>query len=684
MYQWGVARYGRSLLVAGIAVTFLALAFRGAGTRGIIAEEIQPYLPRYPVVLEWARGPATSASIVAMPPYEPGAPPPPRWVATSQWPVVAYAGVVRNWPVFIRGYQSAIATYLGLALGPLLGGGIAGIRRSTALLGVTVVLLAWLFSSRSNPRAAPWAAAIVGLSFGMVSIASTGYGFEVGSRAAMMGSLAVLAARGPPRTRGTVLVGVLAGLAILSRATIAVALVPAMLVLLARRGCRPRGSSIALLLALALGIPVALTLVSGSVAGFRAGTAPLSTLPGLGAAAHLLRAPRRLVLLLAWLGDATSLWGPLARDQPASLGSLAPTAVVASVPVLAGAWRTVRGVAADGEKVFLAALAGSALASAWFYGERAAFQLALPLEPLIALAAGDQLAALGARVGRGRAWSLAAPTLGAAAVAVRLHSLVVGMSLEATNESSMLSGRSQRAAVARMRELGLAGPELVTTSYNHAGVVEAWSDGRLRPLHAWPAFSTAPGTVSDCRLDAAWRILLTARRPRYALLNAREDVYESAGIEAASIDASLQRVLRAFRMSAEVEAFPTEGGTDGWVLVHLVGEPPPPATEEPADLACPRSGAVSVASFHGLDVGERIGGFDIEAIYTAEQSGAVVAWVLARHPSVTAVFDVRPEAVARDPVARGSGFGVSYRGRPSLPDDVLEADAEAIAAVLTP
>lgn len=104
-----------SLGLIGVGVIFLALAWPGAGERGVVAEEVQPTLLRHPHVLTEAGG-----EVILMAPFEPGAPPRPRWVATEQWPVLSFDGETRQWPVFIRGHQSALGTYvaLALALGP--------------------------------------------------------------------------------------------------------------------------------------------------------------------------------------------------------------------------------------------------------------------------------------------------------------------------------------------------------------------------------------------------------------------------------------------------------------------------------------------------------------------------------------------------------------------------------------
>jgi hypothetical protein len=276
-------RWAVPSLIALLLGMFLVLALIGAGTRGIVAEEVQPYLPQYPKVLESKHG-----ELRAMPPHEPGAQRKPRWVQTSQWPVVSWQSEERIWPVFIRGHQTALATYFGIAAAPLLGGGIAGVRRSSALLGLALVVLTILLSrrlARSSPQASPLrpllVAALLVFSFEVLSFARTGYAFELGSRVLMMAALVVAAAPSPRRTSTAriLAVGLLVAAAILCRATVAAALLPALAVLLWPSERRPGTRDWILGGAIGIGLPIAVVVATQWLIGFRAGTAPMADYP---------------------------------------------------------------------------------------------------------------------------------------------------------------------------------------------------------------------------------------------------------------------------------------------------------------------------------------------------------------------------------------------------------------------
>src|SRR5690349_6047540 len=100
-----------------VALIHLVIAWPGAGSRGIIAEEIQPYLRHYPKVLELRGG-----DVNYLPPnddpelrsaVDEGREVEPRWVGTRQWPEVGYQGRERVVPVFVRGHQTAIGSLWG-------------------------------------------------------------------------------------------------------------------------------------------------------------------------------------------------------------------------------------------------------------------------------------------------------------------------------------------------------------------------------------------------------------------------------------------------------------------------------------------------------------------------------------------------------------------------------------------
>jgi hypothetical protein len=538
------------------ALVFFGLAWPGASERGIIAEEVQPYLRRHPVVLEEQIG---GRAIVPMPPAEPAAPPPPRWVSTSQWPQLAYDGSDRQWPLLIRGHQSALGAYPGLLLGPALGGGIAGIRRSTVLMGLAIVWLTLALSRRLGGASPLLAALVLAASFGMVAISRTGYGYEVASRLAMVAALATAARPAPPSRARALAVGALAGVAVICRATVALALVPALAALWWPRARRPPAGRAALGVIALVAVPAIVLAVAVWVTPPRPDSLPLANFPWADLRPRLAGAPRQGVILLAWLADATAIWRPVARGDT-SLGAVAAAATLGALPMAAAAARVAGGRAGDGERMFLAALGSSIVGGALLYGSPNQFQLALPLEPLFAIAVAEQLPALPAAGPRA--------ALTAGVLAWRAFTAGSGLALDGRTANPMLSGACQRAAVAHLTDLGVSGERILTTTYNHAGVIEAWSDERLRPVHAWPLLRTPPG--DDARLDPQWARLLERYRPEIVVLTDGRNLFESHGMDPPAIGRSLARVSAARGVSlTDAGRFPTESGTPGWALVRL-------------------------------------------------------------------------------------------------------------------
>jgi hypothetical protein len=737
-------------VLLGFAGVFLALAWPGAGLRGIVAEEAQPHLHRYPIVLTRAEpgarpepgarsepngppsaGPAGRAdgqtpqegprppSIVRMPPYEEGAPARPRWVTTSQWPVIAYDGESRVWPVLLRGPETALGSYVHIAIGPILGGGIAGVRRSTVLLGLCVVLLTGLVAARLHRRAnvppgpggragaadpspgevdaIAGAAALVAGSFGVIALARTGHISEVAGLLAMMLALAGLASREPPTVRRAAWVGLACGVAILCHAAILIAIVPAILVLCLSRDRTPSRRAAATLAALGVVLPVLLVALLALAAPFQSGNAPFGGAPLEHIPARMLVIHRQLVLTLAWLGDATSVWGPLARGEAPLGSSLWRAAAIGGVPFVAATVRLAFGRAETGEKLFLATLASSVLAGALLYEGPNAFQLALGLEPFFALALAEQIAALvGASRApahqavsrRARAYRVRAWALGAVVVLLRIDSISRGLGLDAMTANPMLSGKAQRAAVLRMTELELTGPEVVTTAYHHVGVLEGWTDGAIRPLHAWPALESPPD-ANDCPIQASWREIFRVYRPRYVLLTEGPTLHESRGTRSPAIARGLRRAAEIAGMTVHLDSsFPTESGGPGWALVRLRYPPSllaPGRDELAVDPACPIDSTEPPAgerlsSFEGLAPGGRVGAMRIEGL---ERRDGVVRITVKRNDDV-AVLEVRPEGEGPPPAASGGGYGVSYRNSDTrvFQSEELVAAAAAIAAEL--
>jgi hypothetical protein len=560
-------------LLAGPAL-FLAIAWNGPAQRGIGAEEIQPYLKRWPRVLE-----RTVDRVVAMPPYEPGAPPRPRWVATSQWPVLGYDGVDRMWPLLIRGYQSAAAAWIGILLGPLLGGGVIGIKRSTVLMMSLVILFTGLFARRvmtSRGQASvvphetppgPLALALVGLSlaisYGIYGPGTSGYGFEIASRAAMMAALALAAGREIMTPGRALAVGTAAGLAITSRATVVVVLAPALAVLLVSQRRRMTMKALGPLVACAAVIPLTVLLVAVRLAPLRPEAHPLYELRLSDVWNRLSILLDQIRVQLAWLGDATTLLNPILRGESTfPTGPVAIAAAAGFLVLLASVIRWRRAQESDAERVFVVTTISSVLFGAVLYRSRNQFQLALALEPLFVLAVAAQLRSLPDRRVVG--------FLVAAFLAFRGGAHLQARALERTIGNPTQSSATQQAAVARMESLGLQGPEILTTSYQHAGVVEGWSDGRVQPTHGWTQM------MRNNARDAVWRQLLDSLHPHYLLLTEGVDPFETPQLDPKGISDSLQRVAAEDGRPLVVDQrFPTESGAPGWVLWRI-GEPARP------------------------------------------------------------------------------------------------------------
>lgn len=537
---------------------YLLGSLPGLDRRGVTAEEVQPTLKRYPRVLEW-RG----AAVVPMPPYEPGAPPDPRWVATAQWPVVGWNGASRVWPVLVRGHQSALGAYPAIVLGDVLGGGLVGLRRTSAVLGL-VMLLALFFAAvrlGAGPVGAAAAVGVLGASAGFLFMSRSGFGFEVASRLGMMVAVALAARSEPPGVRRALAIGIVAGLAIASRATIVAALVPALAALLLRAPRRLGFRTGAVLGASAVAVPLGLLAFVVLVTGIRQEAAPLAGFPFAEIAVRIVSAPRQALLQLAWVGDAGAILRPV-REGAAGLNdvSLFGAAALGAVPVSIAIVRLRRGRATDAERILVAGLAGSVVVGAWLYGPAPnEFQLGFGLEPLVAMAAGAQLAALPWRRSSLVLWCLVAALRGGPTARL--------LATEGVASNPMFSMAVQREAV---RMVGAPGNDVLTTSYNHAGVLEALSGGRVQPVHAWPVLDGhGPGSPAENR-DRAWRAILLDLRPRRVLLVVGTNMFEGSGMDGPAIAASLHRVAAEQGLSIVPEAeLLTESGRPGWALVRL-------------------------------------------------------------------------------------------------------------------
>lgn len=527
------------LLVAAI---YLLLAWPGADRRGVIAEEVTPYLPRHPIVLT-----ATQTGITPLPPHSPT--PDIGWVRTAQWPNLAYHGEQRTWPLMIRGYQSALGTYVGLALEAPLGGGIAGIRRSSVLLGLALILLAAALARRLALSA--WSTALVcALSPGLFFFSRTGYAFELASRIAMLLALVCAAPRRSLTTTRAALLAACIALAILSRATILATLLPALAVLLIHPQRRP-GPRHLTIIGLGVALPILLLLSIGHLLGMAPGTDPTAKLALDPLAARTLLASDTLLAQLAWVVDPRTILTPLLESTPVH-PPLLPALLGLLVLVLAAVrWWHAR--AGDGECMFLAAALGNALFGAWLYGDPQQFQLGMALEPLFAVCLISQLDSLSLR-----------PRLALLALllATRAHQTLDLLRSERRTANPMLSGAAQRALVAAIDHRA----PIITTAYNHVGMIETWSNGQLPVIHAWRALR-ADDTIHFPR---TWTAILDTYDPRSIVLSVGTNLFEGPYTDLPAVRAALDTALAAtHRTITARQTFPCESGAPCLELLEL-------------------------------------------------------------------------------------------------------------------
>lgn len=541
-----------AIVLALLAALYLALAWPGAGERGIISEEITPYLPRHPVVLAGAR----DDRVTLLPPHDGE---PRGWTSTAQWPNLSYYTAERSWPVLIKGHQSALGSYPGIAAAPLLGDGIAGVRRSSVLLGLGLLALVFALARRLGLR--PWpagaAALACALSPGLLFFSRTGYGFELASRVAMLGAL-VLAARPLTRPRALALAAVLAA-AILCRATIAATLLPALVLLLIHPARRVGLRRPLLAVGLGLAVPVAVAIVLASLASLYQGTAPAAKLPLADLAERTWMALPTLAAQLAWVADPNTVLVPLLTLVERS--SLLPLVFGTAVLLLALA-RWWRERATDGECLFVAAALGNALVGAWLYGDPQQFQLGMALEPLFVIAVVGQLRA----VPRPR---LAAGLLSALLLA-RAWQCAALQGAERRVANPMLSGAAQRELVAAVLARAPGPGELVSTTYNHVGVLETWSSGQLAPIHAYRALRRGKRGDADERLVAAWRAIVRAYPVRLVVFTIGDNPFEGPFTDSLTAQRALEQVLPAAGLQVlRRDVFTCESGDPCYALWEL-------------------------------------------------------------------------------------------------------------------
>jgi hypothetical protein len=453
----------------------------------------------------------------------------------------------------IRGYQSALGTYVGIALGPPLGGGIAGVRRSSVLLGLGLLLLLAALARRldlTRPATA-FAALLCALSPGLLFFSRTGYGFELASRVAMLLALVCAAPRARVTSRRALLLAACVTLAILSRATIAATLLPALAVLLLDPQRRPARPAL-IIVGLGFVAPVALLLTISAALGMAPGTDPTAKLALDPLAARTLLAPATLLAQLAWVVDGHTILGPLLRSGAVGLPLVA--ALPGLVVLLLSARRWWHARAGDGECMFLAAALGNALFGAWLYGDPQQFQLGMALEPLFVLALVGQLSALSPRL------RLATCAL---VLALRSWQLADLLHAERHTDNPMLGGAAQRDLVAALPH----DARLVTTAYNHVGMPETWSKGQLRPIHAWRALRRTSDPAATSR---AWSAILRTHDPRYILLSVGPNLFEGPYTDHHAVRTGLDAALAALhRRALRTTSFACESGDPCLELVEL-------------------------------------------------------------------------------------------------------------------
>jgi len=546
-------------LLVVLAAIHLALAWPGADRRGVIAEEITPYLPRHPVVL----ASANAGGVRPLPPHDqPGRR---GWVSTAQWPNLAYVGEQRTWPLLIKGHQSALGTYVGIAAAPLLGDGIAGVRRSSVLLGLVLVGLVFALARRLGLGLGFAAAAALAciLSPGLLFFARTGYGFELASRVAMLAAL-LLATLTLTIGRSLAL-GLVLAAAILCRATIAATLLPALLLLLVHPAHRAGRRRLALVLGLGAALPVLFVLAVQAAVPLHAGTAPAAKLPISDLADRTATAPATLAAQLAWVVDPATVLLPLVagREREPLPGLVFGTAILLLAVV-----RWSRGRAGDGECMFVAAALGNALFGAWLYGDPQQFQLGMALEPLFVLAVAQQLQSWQSR-------PRLAAVLVAGLLAARAWQCNAILAAERATANPMLSGKAQRELLAVLADRHPGAGDIITTTYNHVGMLEAWTPAAQSsdlPIHAYRALRR--GRDDDAPAIAAWRAIFRHHSARFIVLSTGPNLFDGPFTDNTATERALVPALAASgRQIVARTDFTCESGTPCLALLELSPRP---------------------------------------------------------------------------------------------------------------
>jgi hypothetical protein len=525
-----------------IALVHLLVAWPGAAVRGVIAEEVQPYLRHYPKVLDVRDG-----AVGYLPPnddpavlraVEEGRDVEPRWVGTLQWPEVGYLARKRLWPVFVRGHQTSLGLLWGIAAEPLLGGGIAGIRRSSVLMGLALLLLVWGLGRRLGLSRGWATVAALGCaaSPGLWFFCRTGYAYELASRVLMLATLFLAAPRAPLTWRRSAAVGAAFALALLCRVPIAATLAPALLLMLFHPRRWAGTARLGGVFAVGGGAPFALVALALWALPFAPGTAPAAGVQIDGLARRTLAAPAVALVQLAWAVDPRIVLSRIVEgDLHAEAGWLRP--LLAGVVVAVALWRWWGARAGEAERIFVGGLLGNALCGAWLYGDPMQFQLGMALEPLFVLALVQQLSSLSGERARARV-AIAAALLGLRALT--LESLWAS---EQRTDNPMLSGRAQRSLVALLQAEKIRGDDLITTAYDHVGVVEVLTGETLLPIHAWRPLRAAG--VPAAEVMAQWKLVLDAHPACHVLLTLAPSLVAGPFTDHPAVALALERAVAA-------------------------------------------------------------------------------------------------------------------------------------------
>ena len=227
-----------------------------------------------------------------------------------------------------------------------------------------------------------------------------------------------------------------------------------------------------------------------------------------------------------------------------------------------------RARAGDGECLFAAAALGNALFGTWLYRDPLQFQLGMALEPLFAIAVAHQIAAL--------ARARLALALAGVLLAARAAQCGALLAAEARTANPMLSGAAQRALVETLASQSPAERAVVTTTYNHVGVLETWSSGQLVPLHAYRVLrrSRREDPAAEARHVAAWRAILRAYPVRFVVFTPGKNLFEGPFTDNDAAERTFSAALSGSGLAvASRRVFPCESGDPCLALWELAPAP---------------------------------------------------------------------------------------------------------------